>query len=181
MIVTHGNSDVSALNATTGKTLWKFQAEGPVVFSPKVLNVVVYMSSDGDVGANDGHLYALDATTGSLKWTYLAQGAFPRALVVGDGVVAFMSDEGSATEMRIDVIDAITGTLKWSDHVPHAPNSNNPELFPIKDNRVLYTEVPTQYANDITLFARDAVTGTPKWKTAVGNLGVGHAVWTCVR
>lgn len=61
-----GSSDgnVYALDAATGKQLWKFTTNGMVHSSPALANGILY------VGSWDTYLYALDAKTGSLKWKF---------------------------------------------------------------------------------------------------------------
>lgn len=53
---------LQALEADTGKEVWRFVAEGPIRFAPSVWQERVYVASD------DGHLYCLDAETGHLHW-----------------------------------------------------------------------------------------------------------------
>ena len=49
-------------SASAGELSWKFQTDGPIVFSAAYLDGVLYFTS------NDSHAYALDAETGSLLW-----------------------------------------------------------------------------------------------------------------
>ena len=53
-----------AIDAKTGKRLWKFLAQGPILSSPAIHKGTAY------IGSNDHNLYALDAKTGRKKWSY---------------------------------------------------------------------------------------------------------------
>lgn len=63
-IIYAGNRDgyFYALDAITGDLIWRYQTEGPILFSAAYKNGVVYFAS------NDAHAYALDAVNGSLIW-----------------------------------------------------------------------------------------------------------------
>lgn len=63
-VVYVGNRDGSmyALNASTGSLRWKYETEGPILFSAAHAAGVIYFAS------NDAHAYALDADDGSLVW-----------------------------------------------------------------------------------------------------------------
>jgi len=51
-----------ALDATTGDLVWKYQSDGPVLFSAAYSDDLIYFAS------NDAHAYALDANDGQLVW-----------------------------------------------------------------------------------------------------------------
>lgn len=59
-----GNRDgyFYALDAVTGNLKWRYQTNGPILFSAAYKNEVVYFAS------NDAHAYALNANNGSLIW-----------------------------------------------------------------------------------------------------------------
>jgi outer membrane protein assembly factor BamB len=71
---------VFALNASTGKQLWKYRMSRVSNPSPAVANGVVY------VGSDDHNVYALNAKTGAPLWSYATGGAVATA-TVADGVV----------------------------------------------------------------------------------------------
>jgi hypothetical protein len=59
-----GNRDgyMYALDADTGNLLWKYETDGPILFSAAFKDDVIYFAS------NDAHAYALGADDGSLVW-----------------------------------------------------------------------------------------------------------------
>ncbi len=64
------NDQLYCLDLETGKTLWRFFAEGPIRLAPTV--------ADGRVlfGSDDGGVYCLDAQTGSEMWRYKPEGEY---------------------------------------------------------------------------------------------------------
>ena len=62
LLTSSRHDDLTAAELATGKTLWRFQAEGPIRFAPAVWNQRVYVSSD------DGYLYCVALEDGSLLW-----------------------------------------------------------------------------------------------------------------
>ena len=58
------DSNLYALNASTGAKLWSYATGAAVQSSPAVANGVVYFGSD------DGNVYALNASTGAKLWSY---------------------------------------------------------------------------------------------------------------
>ena len=63
-VIYAGNRDgyFYALNAATGGLLWRYQTEGPILYSAAFKDGVVYFAS------NDARAYALNAQNGSLIW-----------------------------------------------------------------------------------------------------------------
>jgi hypothetical protein len=55
---------VTAVDALTGASRWRFTADGPVRFAPAVWDDKAYVVSD------DGHLYCLDIDTGEALWKF---------------------------------------------------------------------------------------------------------------
>jgi outer membrane protein assembly factor BamB len=58
------DNTVWALDAATGKTMWRFTTGGPIRFAPAIWGGAAYVVSD------DGHAYCLDATSGKLIWKF---------------------------------------------------------------------------------------------------------------
>jgi outer membrane protein assembly factor BamB len=104
-----GDHNVYALDAATGKLLWKFQAADVVHSSPAVADGMVY------IGCWDGTMYALKADTGAVAWkfstgsdaTHFMQG-IPGSPAVSGGVVVFGSRDNF-----IYALDAATGKQIW--------------------------------------------------------------------
>ena len=92
---------VVALNARTGKVLWRF--EGPPSESTAlVVDNTVYF------GSWDHNLYALNATTGKLRWKFEADDELNGAPAYADDTVFVASDGG-----RVFAVAARSGRLRW--------------------------------------------------------------------
>ena len=134
MYTTSAWSMVYALDAKTGKELWKYDPKVPKEWGPKACCDVVNrgVAAWGDkvyVGTIDGRLIALDAMTGEVKWDvntvdrewpYTITGA-PRAvkgkIIIGNG--------GAELGVRgyVSAYDAETGKMAWRFHtVPGDPS-----------------------------------------------------------
>ena len=75
------DSSLYALDAKTGKTLWKFTTGGTVFGSPAIANGIVF------IGSVDSNIYALDAFTGKLLWSASVGGFIHSSPAVVNGRV----------------------------------------------------------------------------------------------
>jgi eukaryotic-like serine/threonine-protein kinase len=115
-----GDGFLYAVNAESGRELWKFKTKGRIRSTPAVNKNIVY------VGSFDGDLYAIDAVSGQLKWRFETEGShlnsaefgFDRKsiqsspAVTADNKVIFGSRDGF-----IYAVDAMTGKELWRvDH-----------------------------------------------------------------
>ena len=75
------DSNVYALNATTGATVWNYTTGGAVLSSPAVVNGVVY------IGSSDNNVYALNTTTGAKVWNYTTGSGVESSPAVANGTV----------------------------------------------------------------------------------------------
>jgi len=171
------DGNVYAVEAATGRQLWKRATKGPVPSTPAVSGNRVYVTS------YDGHLYALDAKTGAVRWKFATEGerhfeaknlhgwtparqtffdpfdVFLSSPVVVGGSVFFGSGDGN-----LYAVDADGGALKWkfaTKDVVHAS--------PAYANGVLYVGSWDSY-----FYAVDAATGKEKWRFHAGEDPVTH-------
>ncbi len=115
---------LTCYDASTGKELWRFYADGPVRLAAAGWEGRVYFSSD------DGYLYCLDAGSGALKWRFrggpaerwiLGNGrlisSWPArgAPVVQDGAVYFAASIWPCMGIFIHALDARTGKPLWTN------------------------------------------------------------------
>lgn len=105
-----GDGAVYALDAATGRQLWRFATMNVVHASPAVADGLVY------IGSWDTYMYALDAATGAMKWKFKTgddpenhnrEGIQSSATVV-DGVVYF-----GCRDFHLYALDGKTGEQKW--------------------------------------------------------------------
>jgi len=141
-----GSSDNNfyALNALTGKLIWKFTGGGWFSYaSPTMYNGIVY------AGCTDNNLYALDALTGNLIWKFTTGGSIEASLTVADGVTYVGSDDDN-----MYALDAATGNLIWK-YTTGANVSSSPAVL----NGVVYFG-----SSDNNIYALDIQNGNLKWK-----------------
>lgn len=80
--------DVLALDAKTGRELWRYATGGKVDSSPLVVGETVY------VGSDDRGLYGLEASSGNLSWTYRTGGKVSGSFFAGGGLLLIGSNDG---------------------------------------------------------------------------------------
>lgn len=93
---------VTALDAATGRQIWKVDIDQEVTGGPG--------SGDGLVlvGTVDGEVVALDASTGTKRWTSRVPSEVLSTPAVGQGVVVVHSLDG-----RLTGLDAADGKQRW--------------------------------------------------------------------
>jgi outer membrane protein assembly factor BamB len=173
-VVFFGSDDgnVYAVDAASGRQLWKHATRGPVAASPAVEGDTVY------VGSYDGHFYALNARTGALRWKFATGGerrfeakglhgwqpasqtffdpfdVFLSSPVVVGGAVYFGSGDGN-----LYALDTASGALKWKFRTGDVVHSS-----PAYAEGVLYFG-----SWDSWFYAVDARTGAERWRFHAGE------------
>jgi outer membrane protein assembly factor BamB len=105
-------SFLAALDARTGKTLWRFRC-GVVETPPLLAGGRVYF------GSWDHRVYALSQVTGRVRWTFNARAPISGAPTVLDGLVYFSSCGSCSTyeqnprARRTFAVRVRTGRLAW--------------------------------------------------------------------
>ncbi len=126
-----GDSHIYALDANSGKEIWKYRTGDVVHSSPAISNGIVYC------GSFDGKLYALDAKTGLEIWSYQSGIDNKLHLMIGiqsspsviNGVVYFGSRDA-----YVYAVEAISGKLKWKQKfggswMPSSPAVTKDRLY----------------------------------------------------
>ncbi len=101
-----GTGTVDALDAISGRSLWRFTTGGPFRGAPAVADGAVY------AGADDGNLYALNADPAAplrVRWTFAAGAPVRSSPAMARGVVYAGADDG-----KVYGLDAATGAPLWS-------------------------------------------------------------------
>ena len=93
---------LQALDARTGKPLWRFPA-GVIESSPLVVRGLVYF------GSWDGRVYAVDVRTHRARWSYDTGGEVKGGVAFAQGTVYAGSYDG-----HVYALDERTGRLRWS-------------------------------------------------------------------
>jgi len=123
MYLTEFRGHVVALDARSGRVLWRYQQQLPAQlltlgFGPTNRGVAV-LDSTVYVGAPDAHLVALDARSGALRWRVaVADNALGYAmtgapLALGDLVIVGVSGAEAGIRGFLDAYDARTGERRW--------------------------------------------------------------------
>jgi outer membrane protein assembly factor BamB len=106
-----GDTNIYALDATSGALKWKFKTGDVVHASPAISDDTLF------VGSWDSYFYALDATTGKVKWRFKTgedpqihnQVGIQSSAAIAGGVVYF-----GCRDSKFYAVDAVTGKQRWS-------------------------------------------------------------------
>ena len=168
-VIYFGSDDgyVYAVDAASGRQVWRRGTNGPVSATPAIDHGVLY------IGSYDGKFYALDLRTGAPKWKFQTGGErqfeakglngwqpknqtipdpfdiYLSSPVVVNGTVYFGSGDGN-----LYALDANSGDLRWkfaAGDVVHAS--------PAYADGVVYVGSWDSY-----FYALDATTGKEKWR-----------------
>lgn len=139
------DSNVYALNATTGTQIWSYAVGGEVFCSPAIAYGKVY------VGSYDGYLYALNASDGILAWRNMTGNAIASSPAVDDDGRVFV---GSGND--VFALDAFTGWRLWN-----YTTGGEVDSAPAVWNGTVYIG-----SGDYNVYALNASTGTEIWSFA---------------
>jgi len=133
--------EVVAVNAATGRGIWRFPVPEHVVFdaSPTVVGDTVYIGSVWDYGSHyTGRLYALRVKTGRLRWSREV-GEMYSSPAVANGRVYVTSESGN-----VFAFDAKTGRVIWKRSIDGgsgffaSPSVSGNMLFTAGVDRMVY-------------------------------------------
>ncbi len=122
-------ADVYAMDAKSGRVLWRFKHDitVPLALCCEANRGVAVLGKSVFFGTEDGHLIALSADTGKILWDVTVAGA-PKGyaltaapLVVKDIVIVGIAGGDFATRGFIDAYDAATGARRWRFYTVPAP------------------------------------------------------------
>lgn len=151
-----------ALDAETGRLLWKVATGNQGDSTPAVAHGLVYFAVEDD------SLHALDARSGTPHWTFRLSGSrrdgarkyvHGSATVSGDTVffgVSYVGKVAGAWNVILHALDARTGRLKWSTDRLQAMTS------PVVHEGLVF-------AGQYRIAALSASTGAKKWEYALGT------------
>jgi len=151
-----------ALDAVTGRELWKIRQPSGVAGSPAVVDGFVYIVFFGP------GLFALDAGTGQEKWRFRE----PIGVTMFSPAVAYDTVYITSVDDRLYAIDSKTGQEKW--------RFQRPERFfisPVIADGVVYCLTFAGQKASGYLYAIDAQMGQERWRLfAPGSIGDTPAV-----
>jgi quinohemoprotein ethanol dehydrogenase len=124
LYVAAGYSQVFAVDAPTGKLLWKYDPLVLAVVGKKLragagVRGLAYAAGKLFVGTHDGRLISVDAKTGAMVWSTLTLDPDDSTFISGaprvfKGKVAIGFGDSGTTPGRVSVFDAATGKPVWS-------------------------------------------------------------------
>ncbi|TLD70173.1 hypothetical protein FEM03_13350 [Phragmitibacter flavus] len=146
---------VLCLDAKSGKTLWKFKAEGHPTGRTNASTCAV--ADDRVYAVLSTHLYAIDANSGALIWkTPVSKNGKGSSPLYADGKIYLL-------EGTLMCVNAADGQILWTNKETKGSNSS-PILWKTSDG---LTTLVCQTNNNLT--GIDPVTGELRWKTEGGG------------
>lgn len=189
-----GDGFVFSVDKDTGKELWRFRTNGPIIFeNPLIDDDRVF------IGSYDGFFYCLDASSGELIWKFRTGEG-----ILTQGTCDFANVYVPSMDNNVYCLDKITGKEKWRfttggwvfsppkiyegnilfgsyDNFIYCLDSEtggeiwrfraggefcNDDPMPVKDG-ILYAP-----SFDNNLYAVDTRTGAEKWRFPCGKYGI---------
>ena len=144
-----GESEVLAIDAETGKTLWTIEQTGPVHGTLAIANETLF------VPLRNKELLALSAPSGTLKWSFKSESPFVGSPSVNKGIVYSSTQKG-----RVHALDAATGSPIWTMDAGDAIAS---AVALANDNIAIGV-------SSGGLFIKDARTGDKRSRVRIGGL-----------
>jgi alcohol dehydrogenase (cytochrome c) len=139
LYVTGANNLAWALDARTGRVIWRYRRElpdGVVVCCGRVNRGFGILGDTLFMATLDGHLLAMDRKTGSIVWDAVlgdykaAYSSTSAPLVVKDKVIIGMGGGEYGVRGFIDAYDAKTGKRAWRFYTIPAPGEPGSETWP---------------------------------------------------
>jgi outer membrane protein assembly factor BamB len=96
------NKQVVAVDAASGRDLWRFDAAGWVWGTPTLVEGILYA---GDL---EGTVYALDASSGSELWSVDTEGAITGSPLVVEDAVYVVNENGDVVAITTE------GSVRWT-------------------------------------------------------------------
>lgn len=162
-------SGVYALDAKTGKQIWRYGTRGENMSSECYANDTLYF------GNGDGHLYALDPASGALKWRTAIGGfdSMSSCNLYHGNIYAGFTDPNNLV-----AVDQHTGRINWRATFPNVANTgmgDNSPTIDRADDEVIQVAVSGAHTVhkksmvNTTVLGVDAGTGKVLWKTLLGE------------
>jgi len=162
---TTGRGDAAALDAKTGKVLWKVRPAGPLRGAPAIGGGNVYVLTQ------DNQIFALKPDTGETAWQVSATletsgvfGVAAPAMAQGTVVAGFSSGELSALRFE-------NGRIVWQDQLSRTAISTSVSVIsdidasPVIDGGKVYA-----IGQGGRMVAMDLVTGQRLWELVIGGI-----------
>lgn len=167
LFATTGFGGVFAMNATTGKPLWRIVVESPIRIAPAVTDKMLLIQTV------DNTLFALDKKNGKELWRF--EVAHEDTVIAGGAVPAYDAEDNVVvagfSNGEIVVLNATVGTPLWSqmliynEQVRSSTEINTIGAYPIVEEGIIYA-----ISNSNSLASLDMRTGDKLWEKEIGSM-----------
>jgi outer membrane protein assembly factor BamB len=165
LYVTTGFAEVVALEADTGKEIWRRRVSGPVRSAPTVADGRIFVTTV------EAKTHALSVEDGHQLWTHdgtsevssFLGGASP---AVSEGIVVVAYPSGELFALRAD-----SGRQIWSDYLPlPSRTSQAGDLADIRASPVIYQGSVYAISNSGRMAAVSLRSGARQWEQRIGGI-----------
>jgi outer membrane protein assembly factor BamB len=151
------NTFVYALDAKTGKELWRRETQQMVYSSPALLENNLY------IGSNDGYVYCLDKESGNVVWKYQTQGGIYMASPALRDYRLYIA--AGDFDWTVYALKPDSGNEWWKHEIADKKPTPNYVSSIAVGNGVIF--VAAGYEQQF-LYCLDAANGMLKWKGSLG-------------
>ena len=156
VVIGTGGGDLVALDAATGARRWRVRAATTVIHEPTLIDGIVYVT------AGDGTIAAIRAADGTQVWARNVAPDPTGTPTVSSGIL-FVGSRSAEPGGRLRALDPATGATLWQTDEPwFAPAISGGLAISGRDDGVIV--------------ARDAATGTERWRFQAGSQVRGPAI-----
>jgi outer membrane protein assembly factor BamB len=165
IFLTTGFAQVIALDAKTGKELWRRSLDGPMRAAPTVRGGRLFVIT------LDNKLYALNAKTGETLWSYTGTAEVATLLgeaspAVDEGVVVAPFSSGDLVALRIE-----SGRVVWTDSLTSARRTDAVStLSQIRGRPVIDRGRVYAISHGDSMVAIDLRNGQRIWDKSIGGM-----------
>lgn len=135
VVYTIAGSQVQALDARTGRTIWRYQWNSRVG-GGLGRGVALYRDSVIFQTGNDNHVVSLDAHTGKERWrrqvtdSTMGYAGTTAPVIAGEHLILGMGGDGNNLRAWLESRDPATGELQWKWYVTPAAGEPGIESWP---------------------------------------------------
>ena len=141
--------------------------------TPVIVGNTIYATQEG-INGSQTRVSSFDLSTGAINWSYTGNFNVPSQAGVGGGFVTFVGS--TLSNSLLYVLDAMTGTLRYTVSIPEGPDSLMPTVVqdPISGNVTAFVADTGQ----VSAVSLGPVSGSVLW-TQFGEFG-GQSIPTVV-
>src|SRR4029077_7349872 len=160
--------DSSALVTPQALSLAWTAPSSPTGYSAPVIvgNTIYAMQNQQGIGNSQTTVSSFVLSTGAINWSYTGNFYFPSQPGVGGGFVTFVGSTLSSSSLY--VLDAITGTLRYTVPIPEGPASMMPTVF--QDPITLNVTAFVSHGSQVSAVSLGQMSGSVLW-TQTGVFG----------